>query len=801
MKQLFPNQISKTYKVLILLVLLGVITLTSIGVYFLNKRNYDNRSDAAEGQIQTFAGQSIALTSPELVNPMRGQYSWNGNEIIQMPAPSMDEDRRIEWKELEVLKTGGNKDNPADYRYDFTKIENELVKAKNAGKKFSFRVRTLKAFGNACDSTKGFGLAIPEYAKKYTWLSDSDGFSRDASGGDCGTYIPDYNNEEFLQRIFSLMKAMGEKYNGDPRIGWLNNGWYGQYGEWAVAGNTYDGAPTWLKPITQANAQRLVDEYAYAFPDNQIVMMLYRQFNGAVFKNALNRGKPYPIREIKDSNGVVIKKIEPKFPIGWRQDCLGAEYDSGDNLVYDSFPKFFSQSWWSTPDETGWSPSQNWKYAPIVTEYCQILHKTDRNGVRMGKAFEWAARDVRDFHISLVSGGNIDLPWDWYTSTEKANAARAAKTAGYRYELKELKYPATINSGSPVSISSIWNNAGVAPAYERWDVKLQLKNPTTQAVVWEGKIDRDLKTILPGALVNSNHSVTFNAPAGTYNLNLIVKDPANYRKPMQLAIGGKQADGGYSIGTITVQGGTVVTATPLPTATSTPKPTVTATATPKPSPTVIPSVIVVDPMPTTNIIGLKDGDTVKGKMTVEYKPTDLAQTDKVTFYINNDLKNTENSSPFYLGGDTNGTVHGYDTSRTISVRTNEDRGTKLQDGGGHVLKTVWTKKSGEKVDTEIKFNVDNIDGRFTYQGQLMNINQTFGTKMEKLCYEVADVATGVSFYIDGRYIEKENSSPYCLGTSDVYDSSKLLNGTHTLRASFAKNGRTITSDISFIIKK
>ena len=75
---------------------------------------------------------------------------------------------------------------------------------------------------------------------------------------------PDWNNEAFLSRWEALMAELGKRYANDPRLGYVDVGGYGKYGEWWV-----DGAAV---HITDANGLRMIKAVTTAFPTKHVLL-------------------------------------------------------------------------------------------------------------------------------------------------------------------------------------------------------------------------------------------------------------------------------------------------------------------------------------------------------------------------------------------------------------------------------------------------------------------------------------------------------------------------------------------------
>jgi hypothetical protein len=95
---------------------------------------------------------------------------------------------------------------------------------------------------------------------------------------------------------------------------------------------------------------------------------------------------------------------------------------------------------------------------------------------------------------------------------------------------------------------------------------------------------------------------------------------------------------------------------------------------------------------TTGFRGITDGEKVSGKIYVSYQVNEKT-TKKVDFYIDNDLKSTENYYPYFLGGDNSGTPKGWDTKQLSNA--------------SHQLKVTVTSSDNKVSDASLSFNVDN----------------------------------------------------------------------------------------------
>jgi hypothetical protein len=316
-------------------------------------------------------------------------------------------------------------------------------------------------------------------------------------------YQPDWNDEAFLSRAEALLQALAARYGDDPRLGWIEIGIYGDWGEWhlwKVPSPSSSGAG----PITDDNARRLVDAHVKAFPNKRIISM---KDHAHAFGYALS--------------------LSPN--IGWRNDCLG------DDWFARGMDDRFAQFPWA---------ADRWKTAPILTETCY-----ERPGT---SGFARAAEQVQAYHVAMVGRGNME-PWDRFSPDEQRKWMDAVKSAGYRIAPVSVTVPATLAPGASLAIDVTWRNDGATPAYHERRARFSLVEPSTGAAVWETDSAHDVGSILPGAETKTDaFTLPADIPPGSYDLVLAVVDPHGYYPPLGLAIDGRGPDGGYAVGSVFV---------------------------------------------------------------------------------------------------------------------------------------------------------------------------------------------------------------------------------------------------------
>lgn len=423
---------------------------------------------------QDFRPTVIPLSAPEVSNPMRGQYAWLGapSQVEGWPMRDIYYRDQLYWGRVEQQRG----------RYDFTWFDNGVRRAAETQGRFGFRVM---AYCPYCwmNSRTDFPTVVPEWMPVQPGTANPDNPTRERG-------IPDWNSEVFLSSWEGLMTALGDRYRDDPRLGWVDVGGYGAYGEWHGGGRT---------PITRANAQRMIRAVLTNFPEQHVIM---HAMDPTFTSDALT--------------------LSPRM--GMRTDCLGAPD------MYSLFPT------WGTRQP---SLTERWKTAPILAEWCSSAD------------FVLGAEQVRTWHITQISSGNFRTPYA-ERSTEQQAAFRSAMTSsGYRYVVDSVKVPGQRFPRSSAPVSMTIRNVGVAPTYDPWSVRLQLRR-ADGTVAATMPLTADLRTHLPGTRTHSQLARVPSVPPGTYTLALVVADPDRYLPPMNLAIQGRTADGAYPLGAVRV---------------------------------------------------------------------------------------------------------------------------------------------------------------------------------------------------------------------------------------------------------
>jgi len=228
-------------------------------------------------------------------------------------------------------------------------------------------------------------------------------------------YIPDWNSAGFQAQWQELMAELGRRYGNDPRLGYVDVGGYGSYGEWHVDAG---------ERVADANGLAIVRAVTSAFPTKHVL---------------INTMTPVPF---------TLKALRANPNLGMRTDNLGCP-DMYSMVAVDA------------------RLQKVWKTRPFFSEWCT------RADPVLG------AQQARQFHISTMSSGNMPWSDDTLDATQRAAYAKALATVGYRIQVRSVTMPGTLAAGSRFDVKTAWTNQGTAPTYDDWDVRLTFVNAAT----------------------------------------------------------------------------------------------------------------------------------------------------------------------------------------------------------------------------------------------------------------------------------------------------------------------------------
>ncbi len=303
---------------------------------------------------------------------------------------------------------------------------------------------------------------------------------------------PDYEDPNLRKALKNFIAALGKKYDGDPRIGFITAGLLGTWGEW----HTYPKEELFASKTVQAE---VMDAYEAAF---KITPILLR----------------YPAGEKTWG-----KAPNANRPFGYHDDSFAwATLDTGKK----------ADDWFYMPalKEAGQAALDKWKTQPIGGEI---------RPEAWGKVFDEKPgnKNIQDFrkcvdetHASwLMDSGMFEKK---QSEKRKRRAEEEVRHMGYEFYVPAVTI-STNNKSLKVELEL--QNRGVAPFYYDWKAEYALiaNGKLVKTFASTGKLTR----LLPD---NSNRKWLDEldlggVPAGTYTLALRVPNPLPNGLPIRFA--------------------------------------------------------------------------------------------------------------------------------------------------------------------------------------------------------------------------------------------------------------------------
>ena len=319
-------------------------------------------------------------------------------------------------------------------------------------------------------------------------------------------HTPDYEDPRLREALKNFIAALGARYDGDPRIGFITAGLLGTWGEW----HCHPHAEWFASKTVQAE---VMDAYEAAFKKTPVLLRL---------------------------------------PAGDKDDAHAPNGRRNFGYHDDSFA-------WSTIETGGkddaWTflaamrkadAMERWRTAPIGGEIRPELWPClwKKEGCKEGQDF---ARCVRETHASWLMESSTSRA---LTPDERERALAAARSLGC--ELQIVKATAALK-GRALDVSVTITNRGVAPFYASWPVQVVAVGSDGAESV--AALPFTLKTLLPAA--SDTQSVTLELAkfsSGEIKLLLGIPNPLKGGKPFRFANEGQDRDraGWLALGKIAV---------------------------------------------------------------------------------------------------------------------------------------------------------------------------------------------------------------------------------------------------------
>lgn len=328
-----------------------------------------------------------------------------------------------------------------------------------------------------------------------------------------GDPVNQWLTDTLKSRLVAFISKLGQAWDNDPRVAFVELGLYGNWGENHIYPNKFaDG--TDRIPLSFQTA--LGDAYTAAFHNKKVLVRYPETFT------AYNFGIQWDSFALPDDaaggNGEISRDT-------WRSTINSGEvaYDWGDQSNLGG-----------SPDGTLGSTS-NTNY---VIDWIMNTHTS---------SLGW---------ISDYNAGN---------SSVETGATAMQKVLGYRFVLNQATYTGNVTPGGTMNVSFNVTNKGSSPFYYNWPVEASLLK-SNGTVAWKGLFQGEIRNWLPGTGWNSSTRAYNNAPAtntvngaftiptsvpnGTYTLALSILDPSGWKPSVRFANTNYYAGGRTPIGKV-----------------------------------------------------------------------------------------------------------------------------------------------------------------------------------------------------------------------------------------------------------
>lgn len=268
-----------------------------------------------------------------------------------------------------------------------------------------------------------------------------------------------YFAPEFKERVTAFVKKLGEAWDNDPRVAFVEMGIIGEWGEQHDPDITTFWPPhdepehvygrTWVDGIGKV----LGDAFTEAFK-NKKVMVRYAY-------------------DFKDYD----------FGIYWDSWAIDEEIERGYRQMLALGDR------WKTQPIGG---EITWNWGSLYLEG----HRCLEDCLKSDKSFGLILQQIRDLHCNHLGG----VTWaDWTDALFVERAGELQKAMGHRFVLKDAEYTASAGAGSPVHLEFHVTNTGSSPFYYRWPLEVSLLDAETGKPVFRHVVeDADITGWMPG---------------------------------------------------------------------------------------------------------------------------------------------------------------------------------------------------------------------------------------------------------------------------------------------------------------
>lgn len=422
-------------------------------------------------------------------NPLKGLVPYAGEHREEFPH-SME----FNYLPLSVLVVG-------ERTYDWQPLENLLDDVASRGHQTIFRIWM---------EYPGHNDGIPQYLVDQGLTIHEWNYTNTEPFPNQKIRTPDYDDPRLRTALVDFIAALGERYDGDRRIGFITAGLLGAWGEW----HTYPRSELFAGRETQ---QAVLDTYEAAFETTRVLL---------------------------------------RYPAGeghWNyvENALGNFGYHDDSFAFATLETGREEDDWfymSLLHAAGESAVNKWKSQPIGGEIRPELWGEifdEDPGITEAQDFDEC---VAATHASWVMDTGMfrgEQP-----PARVARAIAAVQRMGYEFYIPSAKIEV---AGNALRLTCNIENRGIAPFYYAWPAECGLAREGEILAQWQTELD--ITGLLPGEVLELRTSVNIDQlPAGTSQLMLRIANPLEGAPPVRFANTTQDADivGWLTLGSVEI---------------------------------------------------------------------------------------------------------------------------------------------------------------------------------------------------------------------------------------------------------
>lgn len=393
---------------------------------------------------------------------------------------------------------------PKEGVYNWEPIDKALENFSKQGLPFYFRIM--------CISTSGY----PQFYNSPKWVFDKGAKytvhtmqkepNKRFPDGVVKIAVPEFGDPVFMEAHEKFIKALAARYDGDPRLGGLDLGSYGNWGEWHCTSLGLGKGV--VRPHSREVRQRYADMYLKNFKKTPIIFMTD---DHETLEYALGDGE--------------------KPRVGMRRDGVGS-------------PGHFKRWIGTFPYEKITRMGDVWKDMPMFFEFFDTVNRMRGRGWDIPYSLKWVLKN----HASLVNEGPLGPDQIAEGSSEEKLLRDIDLYAGAR--LVPEKARVECGDGTiKVRVEGV--NKGVSKIYLPYEFVYELRDRAGN-VVAEKISAKNPGAILPGKFVLSDEFKADLKGGETYFLSLRVRHIPKVFKDFRFAAKNLTKDGALDLGNVKI---------------------------------------------------------------------------------------------------------------------------------------------------------------------------------------------------------------------------------------------------------